>query len=187
MAEINVFPIALSSFYSEIPMKVMKAMPIRPTVMKVMPRPLSAGGTLEYAIFSRMAARETMARAEGVHDGFTDVQEVLLLHEQGTAQDGAVHGDQRQEDTQGRIELRRELLDDHFHDLHDGRDDRDEDDEAEEAEVHVGEGGAEPLERAGLEHEGVQQVVDRKRDQEHGDDRDAQTRSRLDILRDRQV
>ena len=108
--------------------------------MKVMPRPLSAGGTLEYAIFSRMAARETMARnqdagAEGVHDGFTDVEEVLLLHEQGTAQDGAVHGDQRQEDTQGGVQFRGELLHDHFHDLHDGGDDRDEDDEAEEAQV----------------------------------------------------
>ena len=149
-------------------MKVMKAMPIRPTVMKVMPRPLSAGGTLEYAIFSRMAARETMARNQPIPDG-------------------AVHGDQREEDTQGRIQFRGELLHDHFHDLHDGGDDRDEDDEAEEAQVHVGEGGADPLERAGLEHVGVQQVVDRQGDQEDGDDRDAQTRSRLDILRYRQV
>ena len=42
-----VLPILLSSSYWPIPMKVMKAMPMRPTVMKVIPRPLSAGGTLE--------------------------------------------------------------------------------------------------------------------------------------------
>ena len=42
-------------------MNVMNAIPIRPTVMKVMPRPLSAAGTWEYAIFSRIAARATMA------------------------------------------------------------------------------------------------------------------------------
>ncbi len=41
-----VFVISQSS-YSAMPMKVMKAMPIRPTVMNVMPRPLRASGTLE--------------------------------------------------------------------------------------------------------------------------------------------
>ena len=37
-------------------MKVMNAMAIRPTVMKVMPVPLSASGILAYASFSLMAA-----------------------------------------------------------------------------------------------------------------------------------
>ncbi len=41
-----VLPIVQSS-YSAMPMKVMKAIPIRPTVIKVMPRPLRAAGTLE--------------------------------------------------------------------------------------------------------------------------------------------
>ncbi len=47
-------------------MKVMKAIAIRPTVMKVIPVPLSAGGTLEYAIFSLIAARQTIARNQPI-------------------------------------------------------------------------------------------------------------------------
>ena len=43
-------------------MKVIIAMAIRPTVMNVMPSPLSGAGTLLYAIFSRIAASETIAR-----------------------------------------------------------------------------------------------------------------------------
>lgn len=39
----------------------MKDIAINPTTMKVMPNPRSAGGTLEYAIFSRIAARATIA------------------------------------------------------------------------------------------------------------------------------
>ena len=34
---------------------------IKPTTMKVMPRPRNAGGTFEYCIFSRTAARATIA------------------------------------------------------------------------------------------------------------------------------
>ena len=37
-------------------------MAMRPTVMNVIPIPLSGAGTFEYDIFSLMAARVTMAR-----------------------------------------------------------------------------------------------------------------------------
>ena len=43
-------------------MKLMNAMPIKPVKMNVIPRPLSGAGTLEYFIFSRMAAIATMAK-----------------------------------------------------------------------------------------------------------------------------
>ena len=42
-------------------MNVMNAIPMRPTVMKVMPRPLSGAGTCEYAIFSLIAASAMIA------------------------------------------------------------------------------------------------------------------------------
>ena len=50
------------------PMKVMNAMAIRPTVMNVMPMPLSAGGTFEYCIFYLIAASVTIARNQPIPD-----------------------------------------------------------------------------------------------------------------------
>lgn len=44
------------------PIKLMKAIPIIPVSINAIPRPLSAGGTLEYLIFSRIAAMATMAK-----------------------------------------------------------------------------------------------------------------------------
>ena len=47
-------------------MNVMKAIAIRPTVMNVIPSPRRAAGTLEYAIFSLIAARVTIARNQPI-------------------------------------------------------------------------------------------------------------------------
>ena len=47
--------------YMAIPIKDMKAMPINPVIRKVIPRPFSPSGTLEYLRRSRIAARATMA------------------------------------------------------------------------------------------------------------------------------
>ena len=44
----------------------MNAIAIKPTVMKVIPRPRKGLGTSEYCIFSRMAARPTMANAQPI-------------------------------------------------------------------------------------------------------------------------
>ena len=49
-------------YYNLIPKKLINAIPIKPVIMNVMPRPRRAGGTLEYLIFSLMAAIPTMAR-----------------------------------------------------------------------------------------------------------------------------
>src|SRR5690554_4870679 len=53
-----------------------------------------------------------------VHHGFTEVV-ATLDHEQYTAHDRAVHGNQRQEHTQGVVKCRHELVEEHLHDLHD--------------------------------------------------------------------
>ena len=42
----------------------MKAMPISPVRMKAMPKPRNGAGTLEYLIFSRIAAMAMMAMAQ---------------------------------------------------------------------------------------------------------------------------
>ena len=66
------------------------------------------------------------------------IRDSLLLHEERTAHDGAVHGNQRQEDTQLAVKRRRERLDDHLHELHERGDRGDEDDEGEEAQIDAG-------------------------------------------------
>ena len=48
------------------PRKLMNAIPISPVIINVMPMPLSGAGTLEYCIFSRMAAMPTMARSQPI-------------------------------------------------------------------------------------------------------------------------
>ena len=50
--------------YSWIPEKAMKASDIRPTVIKVIPKPWSPLGTSLYRSFSRMPARQASARAQ---------------------------------------------------------------------------------------------------------------------------
>ena len=42
-------------------MKLIKAMPIKPVIIKVIPKPLKGAGTFEYLIFSRIAAIATIA------------------------------------------------------------------------------------------------------------------------------
>ena len=46
----------------------MKAIAIKPTVMNVIPNPLNGLGTSEYSIFSRMAARPTIANNQPIPD-----------------------------------------------------------------------------------------------------------------------
>ena len=43
-------------------MKLIKAIPIKPVIIYVIPSPLRAGGTFEYLIFSLMAAIPTIAK-----------------------------------------------------------------------------------------------------------------------------
>ena len=147
-------------------MNVMNAIAMRPTVMKVIPSPRRAAGTLEYAIFSLIAARVTIARNQPIPER--------------ASEDGAVHCDQREEDTQLRVQGRGEFLHHHFHYLGDGRHDCDEHDETEEAQVHIRKPG--PCEGTGLQYEFIQQVVDRQCDQQHSDNSYSQTGSCLHIL-----
>lgn len=44
------------------PIKALKAKPIRPVISMVIPKPLSPEGTMEYFNFSRIAARAMMAK-----------------------------------------------------------------------------------------------------------------------------
>ena len=112
-----------------------------------------------------------------------DTREIALLHEERTAEDGTVDGDEREEDTERRIERRTVLFDRHFDKLRHRGDDRDKHDEREEAQVDLGILRAEPRQRTGTQDVGLQQVVDRKRHHEHESDRHTQTESRLDVLR----
>ena len=79
---------------------------------------------------------------EGIDDGLQQV-EVLLDDQNGYTQHGAVGGDERQEDAQGLIERRRDLLEDDFDHLHQGGNDQDEGD------------GLQILQSEGVEHIGL--------------------------------
>ena len=103
-------------------------------------------------------------------------------HEERASEDGAVHGYQRQEDAERGIKRGKELLHDHLDHLGEGGDDGDEQDEAEEAQVDACELVAEPGQRAGLEDELVEEIVQGKRDEQHGDHGDAEAVGRLHIL-----
>ena len=122
------------------------------------------------------------AAAEGEDGGLADVGVAALLHEERARHDGAVDGDERQEDAQRVVEGRAELLHYHLHHLHDGRDDGDEHNEAQEAEVHLGQRGRNPRQRSGGEEEFVEQVVDGHGDEQHEGDRYAQARRGLHRL-----
>ena len=65
---------------------------------------------------------ESRTCAHGVYEALDEVVFFLGL-EQGQAEDGAVGGDERQEDTQCAEQRGAELLDDHFYELYGGGDD----------------------------------------------------------------
>ena len=81
---------------------------------------------------------QCQAEAEGGADGIDDTGEEIgldalgvvsaLCHEDGNAEDGAVRGDEGQEDAEGLVEGRRHLLQNDLHHLHEGSDDEDEGD-----------------------------------------------------------
>ncbi len=122
------------------PPKDMKAKAINPTVMKVIPKPRSGGGTSLYLSFSRIPAKAAIARAQptpqpnSVNHRLRKVV-ISFLHEQRTAHDGAVHRDQRKEDSQRVVKRRKELIEEHLQDLNHRRDHADVADEAQEREI----------------------------------------------------
>ena len=59
-----------------------------------------------------------------------------LNHEQRAGEDGAVHRDERQEDTQRRIERGDVFVEEHLKDLHRCRDNADVGNETKEADIH---------------------------------------------------
>ena len=105
----------------------------------------------------------------------------LLLHEERAAHDGAVHGDQRQEDAQLAVKRRRELLDGHLHQLHESGDGGDEDDKRQEVQVHIGQPG--PRKGTCLEYEFIQEVVQRHGHHHHERNGGAEAEGRLHALR----
>jgi len=129
----------------------------------------------------------TEAAAECEDGGLTDVGVAALLHEEGAGHDGAVDGDEGEEDAEGVVERGAELLHDHLDHLDDGGDDGDEHDEAEEGEVHVGQRRRDPRHGAGGEEELVQQVVDGHGDEQHEGDCHAEARGGLHGLGDGKV
>ena len=52
----------------EIPIKLINAMPIKPVMNMVIPRPFKPSGTLEYFNFSLIAANAIIANAKPVPD-----------------------------------------------------------------------------------------------------------------------
>ena len=100
-----------------------------------------------------------------------------MLHEERTAQNGAVHGDQRQEDTQLIIKRRREFLDGHLHELHESGDRGDKDDESQKAQIDSRD------QYIGFEDVFVQKVVQRHGHHHHERNGQTQAEGRLDALR----
>jgi hypothetical protein len=86
---------------------------------------------------------------------------VALHHEQGRAEDRAVHGDQRQEHAERVVERRHVLVEEHLEDLHQRRDHADIGQEAKEAQIDVRQ--SRPGQGAVGEQVVVDQVVDRAR------------------------
>ena len=127
------------------------------------------------------------SRTEGVGYGLAAVHEIPLLHEERASEDRTVNGDQRQEDTQRRVEVGHELFDYHLDELGECCHHGDEDDQGEEAEVHVCELRAEPGECAGRQHILVEQIVDGQGEHQHENYGEAEAVGCLDILRYRQI
>jgi len=122
------------------------------------------------------------AAAKGEDRGLADVLVAALLHKERAGHDGAVDGDERQEDAQRVVERGAELLHHHFHYLHDGGDNGDEHDQAQEAQVHLGQRGRDPRQRSRCQEVLVEQVVDGHGDEQHKRDRYAEARRGLHRL-----
>ena len=127
------------------------------------------------------------AAAQSEDRGLPDARVLAVLHEERATEDGAVHGDERQEDAKRSVQCGGEFLDNHFHELDHGRDDRDEHDEAEEAQVDIGVIGVEPRERPFLEHVVLEEVVDGHGDAQHEDHREAEAVGGFDGFGHREV
>ena len=82
-------------------MNVMKAIAIRPTVMNVIPSPRRAAGTLEYAIFSLIAARVTIARNQPMGRG------EFLHHHFHYLGDGRHDCDEHDETEEAQVHIRK--------------------------------------------------------------------------------
>ena len=113
--------------------------------------------------------------------------EVTLLHEERAAEDGAVHGYQRQEDAQRHVQRGQIPLEDHLQQLHDARDHCDEDDQRQEREVRAGKARAQPRQRPFAEQVFVDQVVDGHGDGQHKADGQSQPEGGLHVLGDGQI
>ena len=101
------------------------------------------------------------------------------MHEETGTHDGAVHGNQREENAQRSIERGRETLHNHFHQLHDAGDDGNEDDERKEGKVHA--------HFRVLKDLGLKQIVGGNGDDQNEDDCHAETEGSLDVLRHSQI
>ena len=108
---------------------------------------------------------DAAAECEAGH--LTDVGVATLLHKERAAKDGAVYGNERQENAEGVVERRRVFLDDHLHNLHYCCNDSNEEYQAEEAEVNVGQRGTKPSQSARLQQILVYKVVDRDGDEQY--------------------
>ena len=79
---------------------------------------------------------ETHAGTKAVGGRF-DQSVITLHHEERSTEDGAVHSDQGEENTQAVVQRGKEPVQQHFHQLHRGSNHRDETEEVEEVEVHA--------------------------------------------------
>ena len=124
---------------------------------------------------------ETAADAEG--HAFAEV--VLPFdHEQRAAENRAIHGNERQEDTERVIERRHEPIEQHLEDLYECRDDANVRHEPEKTQVDTGE--ARPAERAFFQQVGIDQVIDRHRDRLDHHNGDTEPDRGIDALRYRE-
>jgi len=108
-----------------------------------------------------------------------------LHHEQRAAEDGAVHGQQRQIDTQALLQRRRVAIEHHVEDLHRSCNHADERDEAHEGQIEFRQTG--PAERARSEQQLIDGIVQRHGQRLHGDDGYAEPDGRLHPLRHGQI
>ncbi len=163
----------------------MKAMEIKPTVMKVMPRPWSPAGTSLYLSFLAYARQSDDGQcpantaAETEYHALAEIV-VAFHHEQRPAKNGAVHGNQWQEDAQGVVERREKTVQQHFENLHHCRNHADIRDQPEKRQIRFRQSG--PGQRAVLQKVQVDQVVDGNRnrlDDYHGR---AEPQSRIHLL-----
>jgi hypothetical protein len=122
--------------------KAEKPSDISPVTMKALASPSTPFGISEYLSRSRMAAKVTIASAqpkaasETIDHRFLEII-APLDHEQAAAQNGAIDGDQRQEDSERPVKPRREPVERHLQDLHHGGDYADEAHKLEESQIHI--------------------------------------------------